>query len=234
MTAMRLKRYPSPSGGIALGKMGVGATLLRSKLPTGARWVEYLESTGTQWIGTDFIPDQDSQLELTFENTNTDTTVYNLWPIGAFIGDSNTNTFGIRVTLGDSEIGCYAPPSSARAFYRGTNIGVKFTALFKDKTWSIANVTSGIAEDFQCRAPLPLFAINWANTSSSYDVKGLSIARIYGFKAWSSSVLVRDFRPIAIGTTGYMLDLVSGEYLPYGNKGTGDFTIGPDINAPAI
>lgn len=28
MTVMRLKRYPSPSGGIALGKMGVGATLL--------------------------------------------------------------------------------------------------------------------------------------------------------------------------------------------------------------
>lgn len=28
MTAMRLKRYPSPSGGIALGKMGVGATML--------------------------------------------------------------------------------------------------------------------------------------------------------------------------------------------------------------
>lgn len=28
MTAMRLKRYPSPSGGIALGKMGVGATLM--------------------------------------------------------------------------------------------------------------------------------------------------------------------------------------------------------------
>ena len=28
MTAMRLKRYPSPSGGLALGKMGVGATML--------------------------------------------------------------------------------------------------------------------------------------------------------------------------------------------------------------
>ena len=29
MTAMRLKRYPSPSGGLALGKMGVGATMLK-------------------------------------------------------------------------------------------------------------------------------------------------------------------------------------------------------------
>ena len=29
MTAMRLHRYPSPSGGLALGKMGVGATMLK-------------------------------------------------------------------------------------------------------------------------------------------------------------------------------------------------------------
>ena len=29
MTAMRLKRYPSPSGGFAFGKIGVGATLLK-------------------------------------------------------------------------------------------------------------------------------------------------------------------------------------------------------------
>lgn len=29
MTAMRLKRYPSPSGGFALGKVGVGATMLK-------------------------------------------------------------------------------------------------------------------------------------------------------------------------------------------------------------
>ena len=28
MTAMNLHRYPSPSGGIALGKMGVGATMI--------------------------------------------------------------------------------------------------------------------------------------------------------------------------------------------------------------
>lgn len=28
MTAIRLHRYPSPSGGIALGKMGVGATMI--------------------------------------------------------------------------------------------------------------------------------------------------------------------------------------------------------------
>jgi hypothetical protein len=29
MTAMRLKRYPSPSGGLAFGKVGVGATMLK-------------------------------------------------------------------------------------------------------------------------------------------------------------------------------------------------------------
>jgi hypothetical protein len=51
---------------------------------------------------------------------------------------------------------------------------------------------------------------------------------------FKNGILVRDFRPVAIGTTGYMLDLLTGDYLPYGNKGTGDFVIGPDTNAPAI
>lgn len=45
MTAMRLHRYPSPSGGIALGKTGVGATMLRT-LPY-KRQLGYLLTDGS-------------------------------------------------------------------------------------------------------------------------------------------------------------------------------------------
>ena len=50
----------------------------------------------------------------------------------------------------------------------------------------------------------------------------------------TGNIIIRDFRPIAIGNTGYMLDLVSGDYLQYGNKGMGDFIIGPDAQPPTI
>ena len=55
--------------------------------------------------------------------------------------------------------------------------------------------------------------------------------RMYGL---DDTTIIRDFRPIAIGASGYMLDLISGEYLQYGNAGTGDFVIGPDAPAPTI
>lgn len=53
MTAMNLHRYPSPSGGVALGKIGARRTA--SVLPYDAE-VEYLQSMGIQWIDTGFIP----------------------------------------------------------------------------------------------------------------------------------------------------------------------------------
>ena len=67
MTAMRLKRYPSPSGGFALGKMGVGATMLKQgktardyvcnlalwDMVENAGWGVHSDGTSTSW--TDLI-----------------------------------------------------------------------------------------------------------------------------------------------------------------------------------
>lgn len=51
---------------------------------------------------------------------------------------------------------------------------------------------------------------------------------IYGCRLYdSSSILVRDFIPMRVGTVGYMLDLVSGKL--FENKGTGNFVLGPDV-----
>ena len=40
------------------------------------------------------------------------------------------------------------------------------------------------------------------------------------------ATLVRDFIPIAYGDEGFMFDRLSGEWRQYGNKGTGNFTLG--------
>ena len=41
-----------------------------------------------------------------------------------------------------------------------------------------------------------------------------------------NGVLLRDYIPVRIGTTGYMYDKVSGQL--FGNAGTGEFSLGPD------
>lgn len=63
------------------------------------------------------------------------------------------------------------------------------------------------------------------------DYTGFSGAgfRCYGCKIYDGSNVVRDFIPVRKGTTGYMYDKVSEQL--FGNAGSGDFILGPDINS---
>lgn len=51
--------------------------------------------------------------------------------------------------------------------------------------------------------------------------------KVYYAKISSNGAEIRDFIPVKIGSTGYMLDLV--EWKLYANAGTGDFVCGPEI-----
>lgn len=51
--------------------------------------------------------------------------------------------------------------------------------------------------------------------------------KIYYIKFYESNVLVRDFIPVRVGTTGYMYDKVSGKL--FGNDGSGQFILGEDL-----
>ena len=242
MTAMRLKRYPSPSGGFALGKVGVGATMLRSILPAGARWVEYLESTGTQWIDTGYVPKIGDSVRMMFRLTRQPTDSPFDQIMGAGVGTYQF-CFPTGLSLGRFYTGIWCRSWQGGAAYsapflQSNSIGPDYITDFRIEHLSGSNYRLSIGADY-------IDSKAMSEIDGSTEQRNLLIFRrpnvgnswikCYAFQLWSAnSVLVRDFRPIAIGTTGYMLDLVSGEYLQYGNKGTGAFTIGPDANAPAI
>ncbi len=48
------------------------------------------------------------------------------------------------------------------------------------------------------------------------------------FKILRGGVLLRDFIPVRVGTTGYLYDKVSKQL--FGNQGSGSFVVGPDKN----
>ena len=56
--------------------------------------------------------------------------------------------------------------------------------------------------------------------------------RIYDFKIYQNSTLVRDFIPVRIGNVGYMYDKVTKQL--FGNKGTGQFILGSDVSNAVI
>lgn len=200
-----------------------GFMVKSSILPPGARWVEYLESTGTQWIDTGVLA-----------STNTSCTIKAVWTsygVSSLIG-TRSSSKTLYELLGQQHDGQLyyqygnGVPSTSFAPYTGRLITYKTVKnlLYIDDVL-VLNVTPST---FINTYPLALFALNKIGV-----VERFAKAKVYYTDIYEDALIVRQFRPIAIGTTGYMLDLVSGEYLPYGNKGTGDFVIGPDINAPA-
>lgn len=71
--------------------------------------------------------------------------------------------------------------------------------------------------------PYFLFAANMAGK----PYYATSYLRIRYFKLWDrNDNLVRDMIPVRVGVTGYMYDRVTQKM--FGNKGTGQFIIGPD------
>lgn len=71
-------------------------------------------------------------------------------------------------------------------------------------------------------APFYLFACY-----QSGNLKFYLPQRKYTAKIYCNGLLVRDYIPVRVGTTGYLYDRVSGQL--FGNQGTGDFVLGPDI-----
>jgi hypothetical protein len=55
----------------------------------------------------------------------------------------------------------------------------------------------------------------------------LDIGRIYYLKVLNGNQPVFDAIPVRVGQVGYMYDKVSGQL--FGNAGTGDFILGPDV-----
>ena len=202
----------------------------KSPLPPGARWVEYLESTGTQYIDTG-ISGAEQNLIITARVRINTFSAY----AGAFGNYASETANSFRVILTGSNIGqAYA---DCGYITNNSHIITKFYL----GNWHTVILNGAEDRCFCDGVEYTKYNRYIQGTANANTIKlftsgavasGTWSKQISSFKVELNGTLIRDFRPIAIGTTGYMLDLVSGEYLPYGNKGTGEFILGPD--APAM
>lgn len=198
--------------------------------------VEYLESTGTQWIDTGIIFDADNGFSITYSPTNSDTNVDNGSIFGSRTTDGNTRMMvglnantaettgvGCKVYIGWGVLAIPATPS------RVARIGSWYTATANIST---ATATDGLGATASLSA-LPtqtrtayIFAANTQN--------GPLLCRscIAACKIYQNAVLVRDYIPVRKGTVGYLYDRVTRKL--FGNQGTGAFVIGPDVAKPVM
>lgn len=171
--------------------------------------VEYLESSGAQWIDTEYVPSAPDRIA-----------------VQAYFQEDDDS--GARVLLGVESPKLWI--TSGRCRFNGENsanisnnlvLGA-WNSISIDKDYCTCNGTTvkmSMGTFMDNSLSLWLFGAN-GGTIEKTD------GRISSCKIYHSSALVRDFIPVRVGNIGYMYDRVSGQL--FGNSGTGAFIIGPD------
>jgi len=195
------------------------------RLPNYARRVEYLESTGTQWIDTGIMPSSKSGNVLVVDSACTGgNSVGCLFGVtsknpGRYYQLNKTTTasqFRLITNSGDVFYTKDSSFYSARHEYK-----LEANKLYIDG--SLLATGKGQADQ---NGNMFLFA---RNDQINGIPTGLQVGkwRIYSVKYTRSSTLVRSFVPCRVGQTGYLFDEVTGAF--FGNSGTGNFVLGTDV-----
>lgn len=192
-------------------------------LPDGLTAVEYLESTGTQYIDTGILSQDGvtAYIEVLratrsanecylggFEDTSSRTWLTYSFANTWYIGYGNKQ----RPTPYD------APSNTVTSIETDLSSGKISWLINGEYAYNITYSNLG----FRSLVNIFMFAMSTANGANYY-----AIGRIYCCKIFYGGELVRDFIPVRKHGIGYMYDNVTGEL--FGNQGTGEFIIGPDV-----
>ena len=225
----------NPSGEVGLydlatnqfyGNSGTGEFV--ASLPKGYTLLNYIESTGTQYIDTGYKPTSENlKVELTFLSTNN--------------SNGNQSLFGNEIN--NCELSSHHRQWSmvlygginswthwvgyTEAFHRlTTTINTIYTYSVHANNGSLSVVFNGSSSSSTYSGVL-LKTLNIFIFANHIDgsVNQFSYIRLYSFKMYDSDILVRDFVPVtdASGTAG-LYDLVNNKF--YGNSGSGSFLTG--------
>lgn len=193
-----------------------------SRLPQGYQEVEYIESSGTQYIDTGVKPNQDTGVTIDFQLTNVSS-----WQciFGAANSIKNTDEYGVWHT--GTQYGFYYASTNVTA---GVDATTRHQFVCSKNSLSIDGTTysSPAYTNFTTNYNLILGAVNYAgNINYSAPIK------LYSAKVYANGVLVRDFIPCkkSDGTVG-LWDNVNSQF--YTNAGSGTFTAGGNVGEVVI
>jgi hypothetical protein len=209
-------------GNAAVDKAYLGTELVYSSAPPPPppydAQVEYLQSSGTQYIDTDFVPKDTPRIVVDVAFTGTDDK--DVWGFAnntqpSWIGNIKMGTDG-KLTFWYRYNDTTSKQLSVGDVF-GTNtfilLDVGYEIIINNvlkKTYLQASFSSNAQSVLLFRA-----------RTNYHKVK------IRSCKLYDGTTLKRSFIPVRVGTTGYMYDSVSGEL--FGNSGTGDFVLGSDV-----
>lgn len=196
----------------------------KNMLPEEYQQVEYIESTGTQYIDTLIKANQDTKVEAELQFTNT-TEMFDV--------------FGSRTSATENNFEVIQPGGAIGIDfenYQNNRLLIKCNAeeLLKKYVYVISNKELAIGlykqdvivyNEFETPESIYIFDV-----SGNPNGFGKAYARLYYFKMWNNNSLVRDFVPCYRKVDGKpgLYDLVNDVF--YTNQGTGDdFIVGASV-----
>lgn len=190
--------------------------------------LDYLESTGTQYIDTGFKPNQDSGIDIAIDTTNCVNMDYPS-PFGSRgDGTSNLNTnqflIGIQYPNGANTQNWFLRYGTL-SYVGDTSFGTKYgyNRVVINKNIFTINQSSYTfnSTTFQGAYNMYLFGYN-QNGQLGNGENGLYNGKIFYAKIYDNETLIRDFIPVLDSNNVQCLyDAVNNEF--YYNKGTGRF-----------
>jgi len=173
--------------------------------------LEYIESTGTQYINTGFIPTLNTKLSMEISLSNqqlNNAVVGDDWQKQSFLLILMGNYLRWHLCEGDGIDSARIQP------------GTKLNILAENGSLKVNNeiYTAPSLETYNRNLPLRLF----------YQQRYYSSVKIYSFKIYENNTLVRNFIPTK-NESGVvcMYDTVTHTF--FENAGTGEFVAGPEV-----
>ena len=192
-------------------------------LPTGYTQVEYIQSSGTQYIDTNFKPNGETTVNIAFQTSSAPDNLNDTLPVYGTATDYNSNAFEFWTLSG----GFATYGSQDYKSNLGITTGKKHTVSQAKNVLTVDGTSYTFTKQtFTAPYSLLLFA-----THRSGGIKICASAanlKIYSCEIYNNGTLVRNFIPAknSSGTIG-LYDIVNDVF--YTNAGSGTFTAGADI-----
>ena len=201
--------------------------IVNSKLPNEYQQVEYIESTGTQYIDTGYYGNENTKIESKIAITNLSGSG-NIGIYGSQNGNTqNSNAFALCISNQQTYIFPQVD-NEARNVIANLEFELNKTYNFihNKHSWyydGTLGATWTNPSSFTTNNTITIFKIN----GSTYEKVQ---AKVYEFKIYENNTLIKNMIPCykkADSTIG-MYDLVNGVF--YENDGTGTFAKGNNVN----
>ena len=203
---------------------------VQGRLPDEYQEVEYIESTGTQYIDTKYVPNKDTEIKANvafMEKTD----ILQQFGVITNLGISGKAKYSRRhFGVFENMLTCFKTTLSSGGDVRLTYNNNFHEYYLSNTTAKIDDTSATPATTSNSNVTFTLFARNsYTNTGGSAKISNYAKAKLKTFKIYENSILIMDLVPCYRKSDNIigLYDTVNDVF--YTNAGTGTFTKGNDI-----